>query len=166
MTVARWVLDTNVVVSGLLSAAGPPGRLLDAALSGALRLVYDDRIEAEYREVLARPALGIDATKRETFLAVLSLHECVTVPAWSGEAPPDPDDQMFLEVALLADDRILVTGNLRHFPDHVCAPVTVLDPRSAWEALKNRRRSPAQRAGALARRSRGRLPGGRGSGTT
>jgi putative PIN family toxin of toxin-antitoxin system len=129
MTAPRWVLDTNVVVSGLLSASGPPARLIDGAVSGALRLVYDDRIEAEYRDVLARPALKIDGAEREAFLAVLVLHECVTAPSWTGEALPDPDDQMFVEVALLADDHTLVTGNLWHFSRRNCAPVTVLDPR-------------------------------------
>lgn len=47
MNAPVWVLDTNVVVSGLLSAHGPPARLLDAALAGSLRLSLDDRIEAE-----------------------------------------------------------------------------------------------------------------------
>jgi hypothetical protein len=39
-----WVLDTNVLVSGLLSANGPPGRLLDAVLSRRLTMAFDDRI--------------------------------------------------------------------------------------------------------------------------
>src|SRR5229473_6593208 len=37
-------LDTNVIVSGLLVAAGFSGRLLDAVLTGRLSLAYDDRI--------------------------------------------------------------------------------------------------------------------------
>jgi uncharacterized protein len=159
MTVARWVLDTNVVVSGLLSATGPPGRLIDAVVSGGLRLLYDDRIEAEYREVLARPALGIAVGHREAFLAALSLHELVTVPEWTGQTLPDPDDQPFLEVALLADDCILVSGNLRHFSPQVCAPVTVLEPRRAWQTFVHRRRAVASRSATAQRRGR---PGGRG----
>lgn len=140
MTVVRWVLDTNVIVSGLLSPAGPPGRLLDAALAGTLRLVYDDRIAGEYREVLERPALRIDAGSRDAFLAVLSLHELVVVPPWTGPSPPDPDDQMFLEAVMFADDRTLVTGNSRHFPPEVRGEITVLDPRRAWERFVRRRR--------------------------
>ena len=140
MAVVRWVLDTNVIVSGLLSPAGPPGRLLDAALAGTLRLVYDDRIAGEYREVLERPALRIDAGNRDAFLAVLSLHELVVAPPWNGPSPPDADDLMFLEVAMLADERTLVTGNLRHFPPEVRGRVTVVDPRRAWERFVRRRR--------------------------
>ena len=57
------MLDTNVVVSGLLCAHGHPARLLDPLLDGRLRLAFDDRIEAEYREVLARPRLAIPAER-------------------------------------------------------------------------------------------------------
>ena len=46
-----WVVDTNVLVSGLLSPFGPPGRLVDALQAGGLKLATDDRIEAEYRDV-------------------------------------------------------------------------------------------------------------------
>ena len=132
------MLDTNVVVSGLLSAGGPPGRLVDAALSGVLHLVYDDRIAAEYREVLARPRLGIAEAQREAFLAVLALHDLVVAQPWVGARPPDPDDLMFLEVALAAD-RILVTGNARHFPRTVRGSVRVLSPVQALERLHRRR---------------------------
>ena len=44
------VLDTNVLVSGLLSAAGPPGRIVEAALAGHLELVFDEAIRREYEE--------------------------------------------------------------------------------------------------------------------
>ena len=52
---------------------------------------------------------------------------------WSGSAPPDEDDTMFLEVALQTAARALVTGNLRHFPLGCRGPVTVWSPREAWE---------------------------------
>ena len=54
------MLDTNILVSALISSFGPPARILDMVLLGDLRLVYDDRILAEYREVLARPRFGFD----------------------------------------------------------------------------------------------------------
>jgi predicted nucleic acid-binding protein len=43
----RIVLDTNVLVSGLLSPHGPPGRIFDLLLGGKLTLVFDDRLLAE-----------------------------------------------------------------------------------------------------------------------
>jgi putative PIN family toxin of toxin-antitoxin system len=48
------VLDTNVLVSALLSPFGAPGRIWDLVLAREVRLVYDDRILVEYRRVLSR----------------------------------------------------------------------------------------------------------------
>ena len=128
-----WVLDTNVLVSGLLSPSGPPGRLVDVVLGRRLRLALDDRIEIEYREVLARPRLGIEPVRREAFLAILQFQEHVIALPWPHEQPPDEDDVAFLEVALQVPEQTVVTGNLKHFPTGCRGPVTVLSPRAAWD---------------------------------
>jgi len=128
-----WVLDTNVLVSGLLSPTGPPGRLLDVLLAQRLRLAADDRVELEYREVLARPRLGIEPVRRDAFLAILQFQNHVTALPWPHRASPDEDDAIFLEVALQTPARTVVTGNLRHFPPACRGPVTVWSRRTAWE---------------------------------
>ena len=128
-----WVLDTNVLVSGLLSPTGPPGRLLDVLLARRLRLAVDDRVELEYREVLARPRLGIEPVRRDAFLAILQFQNHVAALPWPHRASPDEDDAIFLEVALQTPARTVVTGNLRHFPPACRGPVTVWSRRTAWE---------------------------------
>jgi len=128
-----WVLDTNVLVSGLLSPSGPPGRLVDVLLGRRLRLALDDRIEIEYREVLARPRLGIEPVRREAFLAILQFQEHVIALPWPHEPPPDEDDVASLEVALQVPERTVVTGNLKHFPTGCRGPVSVLSARAAWD---------------------------------
>ena len=128
-----WVLDTNVLVSGLLSPSAPPGRLVDVQLGRRLGLALDDRIEIEYREVMARPRLGIEPGRRDAFLAILQFQEHVTAMPWPHRAPPDADDVIFLEVALQTPERTIVTGNLKHFPPGCRGPVTVMSPRAAWE---------------------------------
>ncbi len=128
-----WVLDTNVLVCGLLSPFGPPGRLVDVLLARSLRIAIDDRVESEYREVLARPRLGLETIRREAFLAILQFQEHVTAPPWPYRTPPDTDDVVFLEVALRTTARTVVTGNLKHFPSGCRGPVTVRSPRAAWE---------------------------------
>ena len=136
MNIPPWVLDTNVLVSGLLSPHGPPGRLVDAVFSGHLRLAVDDRIEAEYLEVLSRPKFQIAAAERTAILAELRLHEYPAIPRFPLSAKlPDPADRMFLEVAAATAEQVLVTGTARHFPARALGPVTVLFPRAAWEKL-------------------------------
>src|SRR5438067_1817837 len=121
-----WVFDTNVVVSGLLVAVGFSGRLVDAILLGRLRVAYDDRIEAEYREVLARPRFAFSLERREAFLAELKNQDIVAAEPWAGKMPLDMDDLAFLEVAHATSEQILITGNQKHFPPSVRSSVTVL----------------------------------------
>ncbi|MDN5850477.1 MAG: putative toxin-antitoxin system toxin component, PIN family, partial [Nitrococcus sp.] len=56
----RAVLDTNVLVSGLLSPHGPPAALLNKVAADNLSPVYSDPIFEEYAEVLIRPCLHLD----------------------------------------------------------------------------------------------------------
>ncbi|QLQ06156.1 MAG: PIN domain-containing protein [Anaerolineae bacterium] len=65
------VLDTNILVSALLSPFGPPARMLDMVLSGDLRAAFDDRLLAEYREALARPKFSFAPEDVAVVLAYL-----------------------------------------------------------------------------------------------
>ena len=55
----RIVLDTNVLVAGLLSDKGPPGQIVDLIIIGEIEIACDSRILAEYRDVVERPKLRI-----------------------------------------------------------------------------------------------------------
>jgi len=46
------VIDSNVLVFGMINPHGPPGRLVDLLRSGVVRSAVDDRILAEYVDVL------------------------------------------------------------------------------------------------------------------
>lgn len=54
------VLDTNVLVSGLLTPFGSSGEIVRMITSGKLILEYDSRILIEYEEVLNRPKFHFD----------------------------------------------------------------------------------------------------------
>ena len=121
------VVDTNVLVSGLLSAHGAPARVLDLLTTGDLQAVYDDRIAAEYRQVLARERFGFQ-TKAVGHLLDYLFSE--GVPIVARPLPillPDHSDQPFWEVAVEATAP-LITGNLKHFPPDVCTDLKVLAP--------------------------------------
>lgn len=112
----RIVLDTNVLVAGLLSDKGPPGQIVDLIITGEIDVACDSRILAEYRDVVARPELRIKQSDAEDVLQYLERIALRVTPARWPEALPDPDDEPFLAVAEAAQAVCLVTGNVRHFP--------------------------------------------------
>ena len=132
----RVVLDTNVLVAGLLSAAGPAGWIVEAALAGELEPVFDMAIRQEYDEVLRRPEFKFPPTHVDDVLAALDqfAFHVAAPPPWPA-ALPDPDDEPFLAVAA-ATGSILVTGNLRHFPIASRQGVPVLTPRQFVDRIK------------------------------
>ena len=125
----RLVLDTNVLVSGLLSPFGPPGDIVRLLAAGAVRACYDARILDEYREVLSRPVLRIAEDRVESLLHQVAADGVLVTAQPLAIHLPDRDDEMFLAVALAGNARCLVTGNLRHYPKPLRRHMPVVSPR-------------------------------------
>jgi len=123
----KVVLDTNVLVPALLSPYQPPARVLDLVLAGEVDAVIDDRIMAEYREVLARPKFTFEEHAADDLLIYLERAGITIMAPPLAAVLPDPDDCMFLEVAAAAQ-ALLVSGNLRHYPAEQRHTVVVLSP--------------------------------------
>jgi putative PIN family toxin of toxin-antitoxin system len=111
----KIVLDTKVIVSGLLNPEGNPGRIVDLFLAGEVTLLADDRILAEYRAVLRRPKFSLDDADVSDFLYLLEAESERVAATPLGYKLPDQSDRAFLEVALAGGAESLVTGNVRHF---------------------------------------------------
>ncbi len=110
------VLDTNVLVSGLLRSHGNPAQVVALALAGAVRVCHDECVLAEYAEVLARPRFKFDPERVREVLAKLELDGLAVKPSDQRLDLPDPDDEPFLAAAIAASAEYLVTGNLSDFP--------------------------------------------------
>jgi putative PIN family toxin of toxin-antitoxin system len=125
----RAVFDTNVVVSGFLSPARPPGRIVEWLRNGAVQAVVDDRIMAEYDEVLKRPQFGLPFSEVNLVLTAIRAHAfwIEAAATHTVRGLPDLDDTPFLECALAAGVP-LVTGNIRHFPKSAAKDMTVITP--------------------------------------
>jgi predicted nucleic acid-binding protein len=59
----RVVIDTNILVSALLTSGGLPEAVIDLAISGEVQWFASESVLAEYEEVLKRPRLAIDSVK-------------------------------------------------------------------------------------------------------
>ena len=122
------VLDTNVLVSGLLTPFGCSGEIVRMIASGKLSLEYDSRILIEYQEVLNRPKFQFDKDLIELLIDYIKKNGQAVVTAPLAKSLPDPDDAPFLEVAIEGKSEILVTGNKVHYPVKLRKDIEVLSP--------------------------------------
>jgi putative PIN family toxin of toxin-antitoxin system len=132
------VLDTNVLVAGLLSPFGPCGQIVRMVSSGELTLSIDARILMEYEEVLTRPKFKFENDKVATLLDHIEHRGLTVASSPLSRSLPDLDDEPFLEVAIAANVICLVTGNHVHFPIDLCQAVMVLSPSEFLAFYKNK----------------------------
>ena len=124
----RIVVDTNVLVSGLLNPRGAPGRIVDLLLAGHVSLLVDDRIQAEYHEVLRRGRFGFDVRDVGALLAFIDATATHVHGTPLAERLSDTDDEPFLEAAIAGEADGLVTGNVRHFPARLAQGIRIVSP--------------------------------------
>jgi len=110
------IVDTNVVVAGLLTAndASNVARVLDGMLTAAFPFAVSEALLAEYRTVLVRAKLrklhGLTIAEVETILTDLAQHAIVLAPVAAPPAP-DPGDQLLWDLLAARADLVLVTGD-------------------------------------------------------
>jgi putative PIN family toxin of toxin-antitoxin system len=119
MTPGPAVIDTNVVVSALLTADSdsPTARILDGMLADRFRFLISAELLAEYREVLLRPAIRRRHRLSEGEVDVLLTDIAAAGTFLDIEAPPvgrGREDDSHLRRILAADlSAVLVTGDLK-----------------------------------------------------
>ena len=86
---------------------------------------------AEYREVLSRSKFAFSEVEVNGLIDHVVTHGELVEPAESDARFPDPDDKIFFCTALAtsADNSLLVTGNMKHYPpaDFVVSPAEFCD---------------------------------------
>jgi|WetSurMetagenome_2_1015567.scaffolds.fasta_scaffold33548_4 uncharacterized protein len=122
------VIDTNVIVSGLLNPSNPPGEIVSMMFSGQIVPVYDDRILNEYSLVLRRNKFSFPPEDIDAILETIRSIGTRVVPFHSTISLPDDKDRCFIECALAAPEKIIITGNKKHFPLSAINDVKVLSP--------------------------------------
>ena len=112
----RIVLDTNVLVSALISRDGPPGLLLAAIRRERLTLVTSEAQLDELRTVLSRERLRPYIRPGEAEDLVRNLEAIGEVAADLPEvsASPDPDDNRILATAIAGRADLIVSGDKKH----------------------------------------------------
>ena len=111
----RLVLDTNVVVAGMLWQ-GPPRELLEAAVQGAIRLATSATLIDELSQVLRYPRLAKRLSGQGLSAgAIVARYALLSEPFAPASIRPtvsgDPDDDHVLACALAANADLIVSGD-------------------------------------------------------
>lgn len=109
------VIDTNILVSSMLSPNGTPARIVRLAYQDRITPCYDDRILREYRNVLTRTKFRFDPGKITELLEYIVLRGEKVFPPELDIEFIDMDDKKFYEVAKFCN-AVIITGNTRHYP--------------------------------------------------
>jgi|SRR5579863_6192702 len=114
----RAVIDTNVLVSALISPSGNEALLLLVVKQGLVRPCFSPAILREYSEVLARPKFAFPADEIASLTNMLQSQGDLLRPAPLAGLSPDPEDDKFMAARITAHTDFIVTGNRKDFPSH------------------------------------------------
>lgn len=131
----KLVLDTNVVVSGLMRPDSIPGRILLACRKGSHEWLTTDGLCEELERALAYPAvskiLGWKNSQIEHFVACMkfeaTLVDSTAVPA---EVPGDTNDAFVLAALIASRADYLITGDKALLA--LAAKHPILAPADFW----------------------------------
>lgn len=112
----KIVVDTNVLVSALLTTRGAEAAVLDCIADHKADWCVSPTVLAEYEEVLRRPKFSRIPREYIDALLVLAARANLVIPKITLTVSPHEPDNRFLECAEAANADYLVTGNTRHFP--------------------------------------------------
>jgi len=114
------VVDTNVLVSAILSPDGSAREVLRRCVAGPVRPLVGNTLFLEYEDVLAREALftaaSVNSNDRAALLeAFLGVCEWVDITfLWRPNLPNESDNHP-IELAIAGNAESIITGNSRDF---------------------------------------------------
>lgn len=110
----RIVLDTNVLVSALLSPNGPPARLLAAVKDGDVTLITSEEQLQELHRVLYRLNAQVRPDEAESLVDGLRAVGVIATDLPDVDDSPDPDDNQILATAIAGGADVIVSGDKKH----------------------------------------------------
>lgn len=132
----KFVLDTNVLVSALISTGGNPALLLDKAGESYILFISKDML-TEFEAVISRDKFRFADEEINTIIeAIVSFSEIVNPEIKLDVIKSDPDDNKILECAVASGAYYIVSGD-RHLLDlKEYGEIKIITPKEALELLE------------------------------
>jgi uncharacterized protein len=108
----KIVIDTNVLVSGLLFS-GLPGEIVSLWKNGTIRPLCSKEIVDEYLRVLAYPKFKLSESEIDFILTneILPYFDVINVKPGKSFVTADPEDDKFIWCALAGSAKAIVSGD-------------------------------------------------------
>lgn len=132
----RAVLDTNVLISGLLWRGAPHECLLSAEAE-LYELVLAESILEELRDKLIAK---FENTTEEAEEILSGLRRCATIVTLTGQSgwvAADPDDDQFIDCAMVGHAHFIVSGDHHLLDMGTIEGISILSPRQFLQLLAN-----------------------------
>lgn len=134
----RILLDTNVLISALLSKDGPPGLVLSAIQRSRHTLVFSAYLAEELRSVSNRRRLRSRIAPEEVEALIYNVEAVGVVVSDLPEIDlsSDPKDNPILATAIAGAADFIVSGDKSHMQSlGQVQGIPILTPRDALERL-------------------------------
>ncbi|MGI0141842.1 MAG: putative toxin-antitoxin system toxin component, PIN family [Candidatus Micrarchaeales archaeon] len=107
----RIVLDTNILISGLLYI-GKPKKLIDLALNGKIQIVSSADIIDEFKGVVSREKFKLEREEQAQLVSfVVRISHIVSLKGKFRVVKEDPDDDMVIGTAYDGKASYIVSGD-------------------------------------------------------
>jgi len=134
----RILLDTNILVAGLLTPKGPPGQLLSAWLQGTFTRVTSEAQLDELARVLSYPRLAerIDTIQAQDILENIEVLAVMAADLPTISQSPDPADNVILATAVAGEADAMISGEKAHvLVLGAIEDISIMTARAALEYL-------------------------------
>jgi uncharacterized protein len=140
--VPRAVLDTNILISGLITPRGTPAKVLLAWRVGHFDLVTSFPLLLELKEAISRPHLKdryrLSPQDIHDFIALIeNTALLITNPRIVSAQLRDPDDLAVLACALAGNAEYIVTGDYDLLDLHSFEGVQIVRPSLFLQLLRS-----------------------------
>jgi len=131
----KFVFDTNVFVSALISKNGNPALLLDKG-GKSFTLFSSKDIISELKDVISRKKFGYTDEEVNTFIDTIISFSLVVNPDIKIEIiKSDPDDNKILECAIASGASYIVSGDKHLLDLSEYSGIKIIKPKAALSLL-------------------------------
>lgn len=132
----KFVFDTNVLVSALISTMGNPALLLDRAGKSYTLFISKD-ILTELEDVISRDKFGFTEEEVNTIIeAIISFSEVINPGIKLDVIESDPDDNKILECAVACGASYIVSGDRHLLELKKYGKIKIITPKTALDLIR------------------------------